>query len=281
MTNRPDFVPPGHRLSDAELALAVSSAIINDKLNPGSDLPFQIGEFAGRLGIRDRHAARPFLEANPGNELNFRVASYCWQLVVLGYLVPDSSTTSFRPTDRGRRFFESADPTAVIPGGLDAQLAQEGFGQTEAPRQYARLAQDCFLAGHYETATVMLGVANEALLVDLAVELSRSLQTLATPFRPYDDRATARGTINWIRDSLEAHRRTIRQELESRNHDSEWIEVLRDTLDGTSQAIRLTRNDFGHPTGLTASLEDALQVLTLFPRFARASHQAISALRTF
>jgi YD repeat-containing protein len=62
--------------------------------------------------------------------------------------------------------------------------------------------------------------------------------------------------------------------------DASWIEVLADVLSGTGQAIRLTRNELGHPTGVTVRQDDALQLMVLFPRLAEVTLRAVDALTT-
>lgn len=60
--------------------------------------------------------------------------------------------------------------------------------------------------------------------------------------------------------------------------ETRWIEPLVSLLAGAGQALRMSRNDMGHPTGVRAGQEDALQLLTIFPRFAEACVEALAAL---
>jgi hypothetical protein len=263
------------------LAIAVAQAILDDRQNPGADLPFQphnLGLLA-RLGIGTQaESTQQFLQVN--RDLDLRLAEYCWRLVGLGFLVPQMGGTwgVFHMTGRGRAFLSGMDPTALVPGALDTKLAAIGFAQADLPRQYARLAQDCFLAGHYEASVVMLGVATEALILDLAQGLSSVQKRLLPRAKARPGSATARRDIAWIGDTLQNHRADIKRALVAVSADDGWIEPLRDLLAGTAQAIRLSRNDFGHPTGITTNQEDALQLLSLFPRFAAATSQAREAL---
>jgi hypothetical protein len=270
-------------LSDAELALAVADAILNDRQNPGHDLPFQVHTLGllARLGI-DQHgeAGRRFLEANRASDLELRMAEYCWRLVGLGFLLPRMGGQSeiFRPTKRGREFLATLDATALTPGGLDGKLDAMGFGQNDLPRQYARLGQDCFLAGHYESSLVMLGVANEALILSLADALSTVQPRVMPTNRVRPAPASARQELGWVTDTLTTHRAQIRKALVSAGRDDAWVEPLKDLLSSTGQSIRLTRNDYGHPTGITATQDDALPLLTAFPRFAELCVRATAEL---
>ena len=279
-------LPSERRWSDAELAIAVAQAILEDRQNPGQNLPFQAhpNELFARLGIAQRQETdswlRRFSDANPREELERRLAEYCWRLVGLGYLVPQLSGTwgSFHPTERGREFLAKLDPTALSPGGLDRKLADLGFQPNDLPRQYARLAQDCFLAGHYESSIVMLGVASEALVLDLAQALVLVPASALPAATPRVRRSTARQDVNWISQMLKGNKKPLRLALEGKGADADWIDPLIDFLDGTAQAIRRTRNDLGHPTGLVADQSDALQLFVLFPRFAGVCMAGSNAL---
>jgi len=282
-----NHLPDDRPLTDAEIAIAVARAILDDRQNPGASLPFQPHpeSLLNRLGIADRtdddrnHRQR-FREANREPGLELRMAEYCWRLVGLGYLLPQMTSPwgAFHLTARGRVFLEGLDPIALTPGGLDERLGSLGFGQDSLARQYVRRAQDCFLAGHYESSIVMLGVANEALVLQLSDGLSRVRAQVMTNLKPRPSRPTARQDIVWITDALDGYRKPLQSALNSAGADASWIETLRDVLQGTSQAIRVTRNEHGHPTGFTATQEDALQLLVLFPRFAEACSKALTAI---
>lgn len=96
--------------------------------------------------------------------------------------------------------------------------------------------------------------------------------------RARPDRPTARQDLTWLTEAFTTHRRQIARALGAAGRDPSWIETLADVLSGTGQAIRLTRNELGHPTGISISQEDAVQLTSLFPRFARTSLQAVENL---
>jgi hypothetical protein len=209
------------------------------------------------------------------------LAEYCWRLVGLGFLVPQTAGTwgAFHLTDRGRSYLSTFDQAALTTGGIDERLATIGFSPNDLPRQYARLAHDCFLTGHYESTVVMLGVSSEALIGQLAEAMS-NVQASAMPTysrrRPVP--STARQEIARITEGLENHSRELRSNLRAKGLDDSWLEPLKDTLAGTGQSIRLTRNDYGHPTGITADQGQALELLNLFPRFAQLCATALDTL---
>jgi hypothetical protein len=281
-------LPNDRPLTDAEIAIAVSQAILNDRQNPGSNLPLQATatELLARLGIPDRSTPDPqawrqrFFKVNPRQDLDFRLAEYCWRLVGLGFLVPQLAGEwgAFHLTKRGRAFFQGFDSSALTEGGLDARLGDIGFSPTDLPRQYARLGHECFFAGHYEASTVMLGVATEALVLGLADALAAVQRSFAPTLRARAGRSTAAQTLSWLIEAVESHRGELQTAARTKGVSQDWIEQLRSLLPGTGQAIRLTRNDVGHPTGISVSQEDALQLFVLFPRLAKACTEAIAAL---
>lgn len=282
------MLPNDRPLSDSEIAVAVAQAILDDRQNPGQDLPFQphvlglLARLGTRIQTREEQAwKQQFIEVNKTPDLEFRMAEFCWRLVGLGYLVPKigGDWGQFQPTARGRIFLANMDPAALTPGGLDEKLKVIGFAEADPARQYARQAQHCFLAGHYEASIVMLGVANEALILALAGEIERIQPSVLPSLTSRSSRATARQDIDWLAQALaNPHYRTLAASLSAAGAETDWMATLRDLLAGTSQAIRLTRNEYGHPTGFTASQEDALQLLVLFPRFADACAKSAISL---
>jgi hypothetical protein len=124
----------------------------------------------------------------------------------------------------------------------------------------------------------MLGVATEVLideLVSLTSAISRFLSVELPALKP---QASARQQLTWLIGTLSDHGRMLRRALDSKGFDSTWIEPLKDVLSGTGQSIRLTRNEFGHPTGIQADQGQALELLNLFVRFARYSSDAAKVL---
>jgi hypothetical protein len=275
-------LPSERTVSDSELAILLARAMLDNRFNPGSGEAFTPDalQLLNWLGVRDPSLRDKFLRQNPPDQLKRRLEEYCWRLVGLGYLLPKASPRAFLfdLTERGRAFMSGFDPTAMMPGGLDAKLATIGYAFGDMPRQYSRLAQDCFLAGHYESSVVMLGVANEAVVEDLVTAFV-AIRTAITPtLRALGRRSTAREEIAWLLEALNLHRRQIRSALEAKGLDADWIEPLRDILQGTTQAIRLTRSDFAHPIGVRADQVEALQLFALFPRFAELAMRAVGSL---
>lgn len=271
--------PLDRALDDAELMLAIGEAIRNPR-GYGPNFQASVEELAGKLSIggrgqQDQTSLKRFREANPG--LDERLQEQAWRLVGLGFLVPITGTTAFRATQRGRVYFETLDPAAIIRGGLDEAMNRLGYAFDDLPRLYARLSQDCFLDGHNEASIVMLGCAAEWFVNSIAdrLDASRLVTSVKRP-RP----SSAAKDLTWLKDILEnrTERSAISAAMRRNSKPTDWIDNLRHSLSGAGEAIRMTRNDYAHPTGFTADRDKVLGLMAVFPPFASACSQALDAL---
>ncbi len=270
-------LPLDRALEEDELNAAVAEALINDRLHPDVDVPFQVGEFLPRLGRREPGFQSEFFSANGGQEaLDRRVAAYCWRLVVLGYLVPERA--GFAVTESGRRFLgECADDGHMVltSDGLVRRLAERCPGLDPVTSRYAGLAHECLLAGHYHASVVLLGVASEAALERLATSAERVLSGTGMRLPRRGDSAAL--TLDWLEQVFGTHRKAIKKLLDTATVDSRWVGDLPRLL-GTGTAIRLTRNEAGHPSDTVIHRDTALGLFVLFPRMAEAAFATAAAL---
>ena len=123
-----------------------------------------------------------------------------------------------------------------------------------------REALVCHTHRAYLASAVMLGVASEAALLDLAsataswlghfgTKLSEALKNGRTPIGPLFD---------LFRRAIEPHKPLLPDELR---------DGLTLTMDAVADAIRLTRNDSGHPTGKALDREDQYIALQMSGRY--------------
>jgi hypothetical protein len=256
--------------------------MLHPLLHLNEDMALSTHEFANRLGIAGKaqqniQAVAQFRRSNP--DLDERLEEYCWRLVGIGFLVPRNGGSRFKPTERGKAFLEGQDPTAIISGGLDAFMARLGFAVDDAPRFYARLAQSCFLqGGHYEASIVMVGSAAEALARSFGEALDSYRISNSLGLKPRPRQPTASANLNWLDEVLREHHRELVKVLSAQSRPTEWIEPLRSVFQGTAQAIRFARNEYGHPTGFQATHDQALELLTLFPRFGKNCVDGMTAI---
>lgn len=274
-------LPIDRPLEDDELVAAVAEAIVNDRLNPGADLPFQVGELLARLGLHDAHFQNKFFSANGGSEaFSRRVAQFCWRLVSLGFFVPQgfSGWGAFAVTELGRQFFaNNADDALVVltPHGLVLRMDQRCPQLDAVTSRYAGLAQECFLAGHYHASAVLLGVASEAALQRLAASVASVLPKLGVSLGRRSDSAAK--TLDWLEEIFRSHKKALKNALNNAAADSRWVDDLPRLL-GSGTAIRLTRNEAGHPSDAAIDRSDAFRLFVLFPQMAEATFVTAAAL---
>ncbi len=270
-------LPLDHELTDDELAVAVAHAILDPQLNPGMGHPFVINALVlihSLLGVREGTRLQgSILTANGGApRLEARLNELCWRWVVAGVLVPANGqqSGSFYATAAGAellRDMSGDELIPLIPGRLAQVLRERCIDISEITVAYADRAQDCFLAGHYEASVVVLGAASETVLIRLA----ESLAVKQTGLGIRRLRATtALRRLSQLESLLRDEGGKIKKALVDANLDYRWVDDLPQLLGGAN-AIRLTRNDAGHPTRLLVRRRhEALGLLTLFPQLAEA-----------
>jgi hypothetical protein len=120
---------------------------------------------------------------------------------------------------------------------------------------------DCFVAGYYKAAAVMIGAASESLILELRDEVSgRLAQTnQQAPKSVADFRVkTVLDSLNRI---LDAEKSTFPKDLRE-SFEAVWPAF--------THHLRATRNDAGHPTSVDPVREEAVHAsLLMFPDLAR------------
>ena len=125
---------------------------------------------------------------------------------------------------------------------------------------YMREALICYAHRTYLASAVMLGVASEAALLSL---ISAAAAWLG-PFGKKLSEASATGRppigalFEMFRRATEPHKQLLPEELR---------DGLTITFDAVADAIRLARNDSGHPTGRTLEREDQYIALQMAGRY--------------
>lgn len=266
-----EFRPSADRpLHDEELGAITAWEI----LNPGGFAPlFQVGEFFDRLfragPLRNDAAAQRAIGAvNLGWQ--DRVSELCWRWVLLGLLVPEGA--GFRPTSRGAELLSgewNISKMVFLPDGISSHLHLLDPPVDEQVLFYTTEAHFCFLAGLYQATAVMLGVATEALVDSLADAL--------TPHEGVFELAhgqpgwNARRRLEWVAESFRDHPGPIRAYIRQRGGEGRWLSDLPGLLTAEANAIRLTRNSAGHPSGDRVDRRIAMTLLVLFPKLAEAA----------
>ncbi len=259
----PPDIQRDRALTDDEL----EAAIIYVLLNPGGYQPGiqHAEEMLERLGTRDGSAIR----ANGGPEmLEMRFLAILWRWVGVGLLVYRQPAFLLAPG--AQEFLQhGADEAEVVlyRSGLVRRLRERCPNLDSITEQYAAFAQESFLAGHYQAAAVMIGVASEAALLHFVSRCQAVLQKLAiSPRRLKSERGVE--LLDWINATVTQHRKDLIRAVESIG-ERNWIDDIPGLL-GIATGIRLTRNEAGHPTAHVVSRDECRNMLGLFPRFAEA-----------
>lgn len=245
--------------------------MIHALLNPGGYQPGlqNFEEVLDRLGVRDGSTKGAILQSNGGpEEVDLRFLAILWRWVGVGLLVNRGPTFLLAPL--AREFLEDrADEAEIVlrRSGLGQRLRERCPELDSVTEQYAAFAQESFLAGHYQAAAVMIGVASEAALLHFVPRCEAALRKLAlSPPRLKNDRGVE--LLRWIDTVVARHRKELARAVSGTGNEN-WIGDLPALL-GIATGIRLTRNEAGHPTPHAVSRDECRNMLGLFPRLAEA-----------
>jgi hypothetical protein len=126
---------------------------------------------------------------------------------------------------------------------------------------YLAEALECYLAGLYKSAAVMVGCAAESVILDLRNLTVQRLTSLG--------KSIPKGMQDWkiktVSDALRAfcdgHKVQMKRELRE-SFEAYWSAF--------AQQIRAVRNDAGHPTSVDPVTSDTVHAsLLIFPELAR------------
>lgn len=254
----------------------VRDAVVSVLTRPdGSDYPRQFLSLVSAVGMYF-HARYPretggvITVYQPSEEIHpadaEAVREVFWDLFRQGHLTLGMNNSNpnypfFRLSRFGRenlgtsaqnRFHDTRSYMELVRGRA-ADLA-------EGTETYLEEAVAAFYAGCYLSSCVMLGVAAEAEFVRLTDEAAQS-ERYPGVFKAAAKETFIRGKIVKFLRALEP----LRSRLEPRKA----FENLDANLSAIQAALRVARNDAGHPTGAPAPQRDQVYVfLHLFPAFA-------------
>jgi len=261
----PPEIPRDRALTDDEL----EAAMIHALLNPGGYAP-------GLQGVNDMLAklgkgatTGDIVRAAGGAEaLELRFLAVLWRWVGVGLLV--NRGPNFVLARGSKEFLEERAEEAEIVlrrSGLVNRLRERCPNLDSVTERYAAWAQESFLAGHYQAAAVMIGVASESALLYFEPRCRSALGKLnLTARRLKSDRAV--DLLGWIDAMVTQHRKDLGRAVEGVG-EVNWIGELPAFL-GIATGIGLTRNEAGHPTPQSVSRDECRNLLALFPRVAEA-----------
>ena len=240
-------------------------------------------QYLGLVSGVSRHAASlGFMSARGRGEATLdppdaeKVRQLFWSLIAQGVIVPGLDQSNFDVpfftlTDFGRRVVNSPDPVPHDPDGYLSHLASVAPNVDEIARSYIAEGLECFRRGVYRASLVMLGVAAEKLVLDLAAVVAEKL--------PPNESNKLSGIaeqrrIAVIFDETIKHLQTRLDRLPGALSDR-----LPEHLGGIFTIIRVHRNEAGHPTATEVDQLTAFCLFSSFPLFCRRWSQLIKHLK--
>ena len=184
----------------------------------------------------------------------FRTGVFAW-----GYDVNNPNPPFFHFTDLGRRALERLSRDPSNPSGYLRHLS----GVTPlnpTANSYVAEGLDCFVAGHYKAAAVMIGAASESLILELRDGVSARLaQTNQQAPKGLAD-LRVKTVLDSLNRMLDAKKSALPKDLRE-SFEAVWPAF--------THHLRATRNDAGHPTSVDPVTEEAVHAsLLMFPDLA-------------
>ncbi len=120
---------------------------------------------------------------------------------------------------------------------------------------------ECYVAGLFKAAAVMVGAAAERVILDLRDVTTQKLTSLGKPVPKNMEDWRIKTISDALRSFFEGHLAQFSRELRE-PFEAYWPAF--------SQQIRATRNDAGHPTSVEPVTPDTVHAsLLIFPELAR------------
>jgi len=191
-----------------------------------------------------------------------------WSLVGQGlafidYSQPAAENWSLHLTGAGRAAIVDIEVNPDDPAGYLRVLLAEVPTMSATVKAYAEEALLAYNARLYRASAVMLGVASEAAVLEVA----SALATVMTDA----ERQRYLEMIGSRRQNYVAKFETFQQKLRSKKDllPEELSDGLDLTLTAVADLLRLYRNDAGHPSGKKVDRGDCFIHLRMFVRYAQ------------
>lgn len=189
-----------------------------------------------------------------------------WQLIIQGVLTPGKDAPNpelpwFRITNYGSRVLQEERFIPHDPSGYLEEVKKvtsRKVGQTSLP--YVEEALRCFTSGCNVASIMMLGIAAEAVLLDLCNAMQASLKD-PTAKQKFEKLTWVGQKHRWVMDTYD--------ELPNAVKKDKLPGSLRLTLGSLYDLIRKQRNEIGHPTKQPPEIdrERAYVSFRMFPPF--------------
>jgi hypothetical protein len=253
-----DYVQPWAGRNEIAMTAAEVQSLLLKTLARGGDT---------RLGRGRHYFHEQIARAVPG--LGYQaVMEAVWALISRGlayidYSQPSADNWSLHLTDSGIAASRDEELTPDDPAGYVRRLQADVPSISAVVRAYTEEALEAYNARLYRSSAVMLGVASEAAILEVATSFAAAMpeaeadkfleviqarrQNFVSKFGAFQDKLRSK------RDSLPA----------------ELVDGIDLSVNAIGDLLRVYRNDAGHPTGQPIDREDCFVHLHMFVRYAR------------
>jgi hypothetical protein len=188
-------------------------------------------------------------------------------LCFIDFTQPSSDNWTLELTDAGREALNDQD---YIPDNVPAYLrkiAADVPDLSPTANLYLVESIQCYTARNYLAATIMLGVAAEAVFYESAEAFSKWVPGAAGANLA---KLLAEPKISYIRKFTEFRDRLLPQKNAIPADLGQTLDL---DMNATLDLLRRVRNDVGHPSGLKVDRQSILGYLVVFPALAKRLYE--------
>lgn len=222
-----------------------------------------------RIGAGQHYLSEAVREACPKDDQpnRYEMQEAIWSLVGRGLAYIDifqraPENWELLPTKSGRAALTDEAYNPDDPSGYLSRLYDDIPGLTPVAAQYIEEALQTYFHKSYLASTVMLGVAAEAIVLDVGSSMAKWLNNTSGEKL---DKALANQRLAYNKKFDEFRKRLLTSASDlpselSHNLDLQVSPVL--------DLLRVNRNDAGHPTGIKGDRDETFVSLRIFARAA-------------
>ena len=181
-------------------------------------------------------------------------------LIAWGFNLSNPNPPWFHLTDRGRQALSNLTRDPSNPDGYLRHL--DSIGRIdEIARSYLTEGLECYVAGLFKAAAVMVGGAAESIILTLRDTIVARLKALGKAIPKQLEDWRIKTVTDALRDLFEQRKGQLGADLKE-PFEAYWVAF--------ALQIRAVRNDAGHPTSIDPVTADTVHAsLLIFPELAR------------